>query len=261
MSMIADLLDQRSRGEVLLRYGRTGVRDLRESGSSKLRLPRGSDEAILINTSGGLAGGDRIDVALAVESGARLAVTSQAAERIYRSLGPAAQIECRFDVAENATLHWLPQETIQFEGSKISRHIEAQVAPGAELLLVESFILGRSAMGEEIAHTEISDSWDIHCGGKLVHAERFRLGPVLPRGNAGLAKARAFATLLLISPDAEKRAAALAPLLAEMGAVSCWNGKLLARLTAEDGMKLRKALVLALAAATGGKGLPRVWSL
>jgi len=244
-----------------LRFGTTGVVDYRESGASKLRIPRGSDEAILINTSGGMAGGDKIEISLAVEKNARLGLSGQASERVYRSLGPPAEISCQFEVAENATLHWLPQETILFEGSRLTRSIEAQLAAGSELLIVESFVLGRAAMGEVITRCEIADNWNIHCGGKLVHAERFKLGPSLPRGSAGLAGAQAFATVLLISPEIEARVPAITAAIAEIGAVSCWNGKLVARLAAEDGLKLKKALAKAIAAATGGKGVPRVWAL
>ena len=261
MNGISALLAERSVGEMRLRFGTSGVIDYRESGASKLRIPRGSDEAILINTSGGLAGGDKIEIELAVEQNARLALSGQASERVYRSLGPPAEISCQFEVAESAALHWLPQETILFEGSHITRSIEAQLAAGSELLIVESFVLGRVAMGEVVTRCDIADNWNIHCAGKLVHAERFKLGPSLPRGPAGLAGARAFATILLISPDVEMRAPVIATAIAEIGAVSCWNGKLVARLAAEDGLKLKKALAKAIAAATGGKGVPRVWAL
>ena len=244
-----------------LRFGKSGVMDYRESGASKLRIPRGSDEAILINTSGGLAGGDKIEISLAVEQNARLALSGQASERVYRSLGPPAEISCQFEVAEHAALHWLPQETILFEGGRLTRSIEAQLALGSELLVVESFVLGRAAMGEVVTRCDIADNWNIHCGGKLVHAERFKLGPSLPRSPAGLAGAQAFSTILLISPDVEMRAPAISTAVAEIGAVSCWNGKLVARLAAEDGLKLKKALARAIVAATGGKGVPRVWAL
>ena len=261
MNGISALLAERSVGEMRLRFGSGGVVDYRESGASKLRIPRGSDEAILINTSGGMAGGDKIEISLAVEKNARLALSGQASERVYRSLGPPAEISCRFEVAKNAALHWLPQETILFEGSHFTRSIEAQLAVGSELLIVESFVLGRAAMGEVIAHSEITDNWNIHCDGKLIHAERFKLGPSLPRGPAGIAGAQVFATILLISPDIEARVPAITAAIAEIGAVSCWNGKLVARLAAEDGLKLKKALARAIAAATGGKGVPRVWAL
>src|SRR5215510_14326796 len=50
------------------------------------------EEAVLVNTSGGVAGGDRIDVAVTALSGASIAVTSQTAERIYRALDAPACI-------------------------------------------------------------------------------------------------------------------------------------------------------------------------
>lgn len=102
---------QRSRGEVKLGFGPRGVEHFREAGAAKLRLPQGSTEAILINTSGGLAGGDRHVIDIGV-SEANLTVTTQAAERVYRSLGPAAELHVSLKVGPQARLCWLPQETI-----------------------------------------------------------------------------------------------------------------------------------------------------
>jgi urease accessory protein len=259
MGTVAQLLEQRSRGEVKLRFGQLGVRDLREAGSCKLRLPKGSGQAILINTSGGLAGGDEVSVGVAVESGS-LTVTSQAAERVYRSLGPPAHLDYSFDVADGATLHWLPQETIMFEGAALSRRMSVQLHGGAEFIAFESVVFGREAMGERLQAVRLTDHWDVFRDGKLIHAERLALGPQLPRSAATLGRAGACATLLMISPRVDTLAAVVAEVVGENDVVSCWNGKLVARFIAPNGFSLRKALVQAVSAATGGGDLPKSWS-
>ena len=81
---------QRSVGKLALEIGAGGeVKRMREEGCAKLRLPARvvgqAPEAIIINTSGGLAGGDRFE--LQAESTGDLCLTTQAAEKIYRSLG------------------------------------------------------------------------------------------------------------------------------------------------------------------------------
>ncbi|MBG1232918.1 urease accessory protein UreD [Aestuariivirga litoralis] len=251
---------QRSVGEVRLTFGPQGVVHFREAGSTKLRLPKGAQQAILINTSGGLAGGDKQQVEIDVEEGASLALTSQAAERVYRSLGPAAQVTNRLKVAAGASLSWLPQETILYEGSSLSRRINVELEDGASFIGLESIIFGRAAMGEILNVCHLQDSWDVKRAGKLMHAERLKLGPHLPRGAASLGSAQAMATLICIAPDVEQRAKSLHPLLAEKDGFSCWNGKGVARLVDEDGYSLKKRLARAVAALSGGKPVPHIWA-
>jgi urease accessory protein len=235
-----------------------GIERLREQGSSKLRIPPGSHEAILINTSGGLAGGDHLSVELQAGSRAQLTVTTQAAERVYRSLGPAADVQQVFAVADGARLLWLPHETILFDGAVLHRRIDVEVAPGGWFLGLEASVYGRAAMGETISSLHHREDWRIRSEGKLIHAENWRLDGGLPQGQAALRGNSAIATLILIAPDAESH---LATLRAAHLAASAWNGKLVARFVGRDGFTLRKQLVAALSAIVGSDAVPKVWTL
>jgi urease accessory protein len=257
---LSHLLDQRSVGEIRLKYGRNGLLALRESGCSKLRQPQGSHDAIIINTSGGLAGGDEIAIAVDVHKDARLCITSQAAERVYRTLGPPAQIAAEFSVSDGASLAWLPQETIVFNGGSLDRRMTVKLAGSASFVGVESIVLGRTEMGEDVTEFHLRDRWDVWRDGVMLHAERTAMGPGRPTSTAGLGEGRSFATVIVVST----RADALLPMVLDAagaaGSASCWNGKLLARLVAVDGFALRKALVRVLHACIGSDSLPRNWS-
>jgi urease accessory protein len=252
---------QRSWGEVALGVERQGLKRLREAGAAKARMPTGGNEAILINTGGGLAGGDRFAFDIAAGEGAALTVTSQAAERVYRSLGESAEVAVSLTVAQGASLHWLPQETILFDGAALSRKLNVHIAPGARFLAVESFVLGRSESGETVSSVALRDRWRISCNGALRHGEDLALNGAPPASAATLGHNRAFATLLLISEDSESHLDAVRAAIGANGAASAWNGKLVARLIAQDGFALRKSLVPALSVLAGGVGLPKVWSL
>src|SRR5262245_49593746 len=68
--------------------GRSRRARVREQGSLRVRFPHGDGEAldaVLVNTAGGIAGGDRFDIAVTVGEGARLTVTTAAAEKVYRA--------------------------------------------------------------------------------------------------------------------------------------------------------------------------------
>ena len=264
---------QRARGRaevgVSLRGGRVRLDRLFQEGCAKAILPRTPapiPEVVLVNTSGGVTGGDRLDWRLAVGPGAALTATTQAAERIYRSSGGAARIETRLDLGPGARLDWLPQETILFDAARLERCLEVDLAGDARLTAIETLVLGRAAMGETMRTGAISDQWRIRRDGRLVHAEALRVAGDLARAAAGaatLAGARAIATFVHAAPGAETRLDQARGLLAGQpgvtAAASAKPGILIVRFRAADARPLRDALIRFLMAFRGP--LPRVWSL
>ncbi len=260
MTATARLLEQRSVGHVHLRMERDGISVMREAGSGKCRMPHGTSEAILINTSGGLAGGDQIDIRIEVGQGAGLTMTTQTAERVYRTLGPPASIAVSIKAAPASIVHWLPQETILFEGSGLHRTLEVELAEDAMFLAVEPMIFGRTETGEVVKHVSVKDRWRVRRAGRLIHAEYFKLDHHWPSSQAAFADNRAMATVLLVSPETENLLDKLRGVLSASDAASAWNGKLVARLLAKDGFHLRKTLMQILGVCVGEKQLPKCWT-
>jgi urease accessory protein len=158
--------------------GVTRRRHLHESGSLRVRFPSPEAEglsAVFVNTAGGIAGGDRFDIDIATGEGSRLAVTTAAAEKVYRAQGPAAQLTIALKAAAGAHLAWLPQETILFDRARMLRTIDIDLAETASLLLCEIVVFGRAAMGERMQSGEFVDRWRLRRGGRLVFAETVRL--------------------------------------------------------------------------------------
>ena len=121
-----------------------------ETGGLRWRFPRSSSpcEAAIVNTGGGVAGGDSYRVSLELGEGAEVEATTPSAERIYRSDGPAAAIATRLKLAPGARLFWLPQETLLFEGAALERRLEVEMSAEASLVIAETLVFGRLAMGE-----------------------------------------------------------------------------------------------------------------
>jgi urease accessory protein len=246
--------------------GRTRLARLYQDGCAMIRLPRDARaeglEAVLINTAGGMTGGDRLAWRAEAAAGARLTLTTQACEKIYRAEGAEACAEAHLVVGPQAQLDWLPQETILFDGGRLSRRLQAELAPGARLLVLEAVILGRAAMGETVRTGALSDRWRIRREGRLVFADDLRLqGAVAETGAAAptLAGARAFASLLLVDDAAGRFLEPLRGALGRRGGASAFDGKLFARIAAPDGFSLRQALIPALEILRGGAALPRLW--
>ena len=258
----------RLEAEFAVSAGRTRVRRLHQAGCLKLRQPRplpgrAEAEAVLINTSGGLTGGDRLQQALAVDKGAALTLTTQACERVYRAASDHAGVATRLVAGPGASLQWLPQETILFDGGAVRRTLDVDSAPDARLLLAESVILGRRMMGETVRTGLFRDRWRVRRDGRLVFADDLAFGPAVEetrRRAASLAGDAAFATALYAAPDAERRLDAVRGLLGPSGGASLVGGVLVARLTAPSGLDLRRRLIPVLRTLAGG-ALPLVWSL
>lgn len=238
-----------------------------ELGALRVRFPnvtsRDTREAVIVNTAGGMTGGDRFDIDLETGAGARLVVTTAAAEKVYRSLGPDTEISVKLEIGPGAALGWLPQETILFDGVRLRRSIEADLAPDANLLLAEGVVFGRSAMGETLTRGYFFDRWRVRRGGTLVFAESVRFDGAIAQSLAERAVAGggiAIASVLKVPGDEAAVAAVRAKekdFAGEVG-VSAWNGVAAARLVAPDGAALHRDLIAVLTA-FGNMPLPRLW--
>lgn len=261
---------QRARGEgrivANVRDGQTEIGALYQEGCAKIRLPHTHDaslQAVLMNTAGGLTGGDHIRWSATATAKARLVLTTPTCERIYRSLGGHARIETRLCAGAGAHLDWLPQETILFDGGRLDRCLDVELAADATFTAVEAVLLGRAAMGEAAATAQLRDNWRIRRAGRLIHAEATTLtaDPRERSAAALLAGARAFATVLHISQAAERRLDAVRALLPETGGASVIGERLTVRLTAPTGLALRHALSPIIALLSSAGSVPRLWSL
>lgn len=252
--------------EFQLGEGRTRLKRLHQSGCLKLRfprLPRPEAEAILINTSGGLTGGDRIAQDFAVSDGASLTVTTQACERVYRAAEGHAAVATRIAVGPEANVHWLPQETILFDGGAVRRTLNVEAAESSRFLLCESVILGRERMGESVAAGLFRDRWRVRVDGRLAFADDLRLDGAVAKTTAqaaSLAGHRTFATVVAHGPEAEQRLDQARAIVRDVGGASLVGGLLVVRILAPSGLLLRKRLVPLLSALANGP-LPLVWSL
>ena len=248
---------------VAAQSGVTRRRQVYEDGPLRVRFPNASGsalEAMIVNTAGGIAGGDRHDLDIGVGEGATLGVTTAAAEKVYRALGPGAEIAVKLAVGAGARLTWLPQETILFDRARLTRRIEVELAPDATLLMAEAVVFGRSAMGEAVAEGAFTDRWRVRRDGRLLFAETVRLDGAIVRMLAEPAVAGggvAIATVLAVPGDLAMAERVRAQTFCGEVGISAWNGLAVARLCAKDDAGLRRDLT-AVITALGGT-LPRLW--
>jgi urease accessory protein len=222
------------------------------------------EEAVLVNTAGGIAGGDRLSYDVSAANDASITVTTQAAEKVYRALGRPARVETKLQVLDAARLAWLPQETIVFDSARLHRRIDVEITRGAELLALEWLVLGRAARGERMTSGFIADSWRIKNDGRLVWADTFRIADdVFPHlhEHALLANCSAIGTLICVAAGVETRLEPLREVVAGLAcrcAITLVNGVLIVRLAAKESLLLRSALRNAIQHFTFR--VPKMWS-
>lgn len=218
----------------------------------------------MLNTSGGLTGGDRFEARATAGPGSQLVLTTQAAERAYRSASGTARVSTHLSAATGATLHWLPQELIVFDGASLDRRLDIEMAADAELVMVEPVVFGRRAMGETSVSGTFRDRITLTRDGKPVFRDRIDLtGHISAHLNrpAIAAGMTALASALYAGPRAEALLPILRTVLPDTGGVSLVAPDLLAiRLLAPDSFELRRSLVPVLECLTDTV-LPKSWSL
>lgn len=251
-----------------LSAGKTRLRNLRQAGCLKCILPRvwhNRAEAVLVNTAGGVTGGDDLRIAVDLGADTHTSITTQACERIYRTNdGSQGRVTTSITVGAGARLDWVPQETILFDRAALDRRLTVSLAADARLLAAETLIFGRAAMGERVQALDLADRIAIDRDGVPL----YRDGIVL-HGDAQAALARpalgggagAVATVIYAAPDAEAMLGPVRALLPDTAGASLRApGLLLVRALGADGLGLRQYLIRVLERLSGA-ALPLVWRL
>ncbi|WFU39124.1 urease accessory protein UreD [Bradyrhizobium sp. CB82] len=272
-----DLERANGAGRIVLTGSASGTRisEVYQKFPIGVMFPRiGSDlvkEAVIVNSSGGIAGGDRIEIEVVALNDASVAVTTQAAEKIYRALDRPARVGTKLKACGGAKLAWLPQETIVFNQARILRQTEIDLCSGAELIALEWLVLGRAARGEEVVSGHISESWRIKKDGHLIWADGFRVSDEVfaqLHRKALLSNWKAVATLIYFGPGLDRRLESLREIAASLDcrcAATIVGAIIIVRVAAAVSSDLRRGLRSLLEQFSrelgpGPFGVPKMWS-
>nr|WP_246379268.1 urease accessory protein UreD [Gluconacetobacter johannae] len=269
---------QRATGGFAIQARKAGERSslvrLRQSGCCRVLVPRVRTpgvEAVLVNVSGGLAGGDRIVGGILCRAGAHLIVTTQASERIYgaRAADRPTRIVTRCRIEAGARLDWLPHETIFYDGGVVARDLIVDMPSAATFLASECRVFGRVASGETVQRLVCRDRLAIRRDGIPALMENFRadgpFGALLSR-RAVASGAGVMHTITMAAPDVarwleEARACIAGAGPAVAGAASAWNDVLVVRLLGNEAMNVRQLARRITALLRGGYPAPVTWRL
>ena len=200
-----------------VRHGeRTVLRENRHRGPLRVQkalYPEGAAvcQAIVLHPPSGIAGGDHLAISAEVGAGAHAQLATPGAGKWYRSCGAEASQCIAFTVAEGATLEWLPQETIVFDGARARMETRVSLAANSRYIGWEILCLGRAAAGERFENGRFELFFRVDRESRPIWLERggFDGNDAMLSSPAGWAGATVCGTLLCAFPELPQQAAAL----------------------------------------------------
>jgi len=213
--------------------------------------PRSGDLALatLVTTSGGLVGGDRLDISMSVGPNAAAMVTTQAAEKIYRSVGPDVHVATSLTVGDAAWMEWLPQEAILFDGARLRRATSLDIAGSGRAMAGELLVFGRIAHSERFTRGLARDAWEVRRDGRLIWADALHLdgdiGEILDHPGC-FGGAAAYGTILYAASDASRHLDAARTMIETVmpgvrAAATCFDSLLVIRWIGNPAHHVRQA--------------------
>ncbi len=151
----------------------------------------------LLHPPGGVVAGDSLTIEITAAENSAALVTTPAAGKFYRSAGELARQSVTLTVAAGATLEWLPQETIIYEGARVVSKLRVELEVGAGFIGWEVLALGRPAANEGFAAGEVNMSWQIFRAGVLFYREHLKLDAYAFTARWGLKEHSACGTMFV----------------------------------------------------------------
>jgi len=155
----------------------------------------------MLNPTGGLVGGDRLAIDVAVDAGAHACMTTPSATKVYRTTAAPAEQTVRLTLGAQARLEWVPDHTIPFAGAALRQRVEADVGDGAALVLVDAFAAGRVARGEAWRFALLDSTLSVRDGGGWLLHDRLVLRQGAPCAGLGLAEDRRYVATAVVIAD------------------------------------------------------------
>lgn len=257
--------------------GNTVLKDLYQHDPVRILFPDNPPGeltiGVLTTTSGGLVGGDKINIDVIADPNTQSMIMAQAAEKIYRSAGSDCLIDISIKADDDAWFEWLPQETILHQGARMRRRTALDLSGRARVLAGEFLVFGRHAMGEKMTEGLVRDCWDISVDGRSIWTDAFHMDGDLDKiinHPAGLGGATGLANAVYAGPDAADHLELARELLAEYinarSAATVVNGVLAIRWLGSDVFSLRRSFAefwMKFRFQVGGQPeiLPRLWDI
>jgi urease accessory protein len=141
----------------------------------------------LLTPTGGMLGGDRLEIHILLEPGAQVCLTTASATKAHPSAGVPAEQCLLIELGRGSSLEYLPEPTILFRDACWHQQTFVRRAADSQLLLAEAWSAGRVARHEVFAFARLESMIEVYTAERLSLFDRMRIHPVAyPYQNLGL---------------------------------------------------------------------------
>jgi urease accessory protein len=129
----------------------------------------------LLTPTGGMLGGDRLDMHVRVEPGAQVCLTTASATKVHPAADVPAEQSLLIELAPGSALEYLPEPTILFRAARWRQRIVVHRAPDSRLLLAEGWSAGRIARQEVFQFSHLEATLEVYTAARLALFDRMRI--------------------------------------------------------------------------------------
>ncbi len=131
----------------------------------------------LLTPTGGMLGGDRLDIHIALDPGAYVCLTTASATKVHPATGLFAEQTLLIDLGPGSSLEYLPEPTILFREARWRQRTIVHRAADSRLLFAEGWSAGRVARQEVFAFSCLETLIEVYTGERLSLFDRMRIRP------------------------------------------------------------------------------------
>jgi urease accessory protein len=161
----------------------------------------GASTLFLLNPTGGVLGGDRLETRVDLGAGGHVCLSTPSATRVYRSAGSASRQHMTARVGAGARFEYMPDHAIPSPGARLIQSIDLELAPGASAIVCDAWSVGRPARGEAWLFDLLDSTMTVRDPEGLLFKDRLALHGARGWGGLGGTEGMAYvASVLCVAP-------------------------------------------------------------
>lgn len=142
--------------------------------------------ATVLNATAGLFAGDCFDLAVTLDTGAAVELTTPAMTRVFGMPQGEAGVSLRISAAAGSYLEYLPEPTLLCRAASLTQRTLVDIEEGATAAVGDVVAFGRLAAGERHAFRGLDQRNEFRAAGETILAERLQLTPAQSPDAAGV---------------------------------------------------------------------------
>jgi urease accessory protein len=142
-----------------------------------VRIADGSLCLMMLNSGGGIVGGDRLLTTIDIGPGSSAVLTTASATKAYRTIGDPAQQQTIVTLDAGATLEYIPDHIIPHPGAAMHQSLCIGMAPRSRAIVYDAIAAGRIGRGERWAFRELTSELIIRRDSHPIFINRSRITP------------------------------------------------------------------------------------